>query len=76
MVIHGGIDGFSRLIVHLTAATNNCASTVMRSFLQAIDMYGVPSHVRSDRGGEDVEVARFMCSHLTGGTGGSTHNHW
>uniref|UniRef100_A0A8C2BKR3 Integrase catalytic domain-containing protein n=1 Tax=Cyprinus carpio TaxID=7962 RepID=A0A8C2BKR3_CYPCA len=79
IVIHGGIDGFSRLIVYLTAASNNRASTVLRSFLEAVEMYGVPSRVRSDKGGENVEVARFMVStrgtnrnsHLTGR---STHN--
>lgn len=79
IVIHGGIDGFSRLIVYLTADSNNRASTVLRSFLEAVEMYGVPSRVRSDKGGENVEVARFMVStrgtnrnsHLTGR---STHN--
>lgn len=78
-VVHGGIDGFSRLIVFLNAATNNRASTVMSSFLEAVNNYGVPSRVRSDKGGENVQVAHFMVStrgpdrnsHLTGR---STHN--
>ncbi|XP_035984963.1 uncharacterized protein LOC110368072 [Fundulus heteroclitus] len=78
-VVHGGIDGFSRLIVYLKAATNNRASTVLESFLQAINEYGIPSRVRSDKGGENIQVAHFMVSrrgqernsHITGR---STHN--
>uniref|UniRef100_A0A3Q2PM94 Integrase catalytic domain-containing protein n=1 Tax=Fundulus heteroclitus TaxID=8078 RepID=A0A3Q2PM94_FUNHE len=78
-VVHGGIDGFSRLIVYLKAATNNRASTVCKCFLEAVGLYGVPSRVRSDKGGENVQVAHFMVStrgpnrnsHLTGR---STHN--
>ncbi|XP_057183896.1 uncharacterized protein LOC130550433 [Triplophysa rosa] len=71
VVIHGGIDGFSRLIVYLTDATNNRSSTVIRSFLEAVNSYGVPSRVRSDKGEENVEVARFMVS--TRGTNRNSH---
>ncbi|XP_062314066.1 uncharacterized protein LOC134018197 isoform X2 [Osmerus eperlanus] len=60
IVVHGGIDGFSRLIVYLNAATNNRASTVLDCFRQAIHLYGVPSRVRSDKGGENIDVAHYM----------------
>lgn len=43
--MHGGIGGFSRLIVYLSAATNNRAATVLRIFLEAVDVYGVLSRV-------------------------------
>lgn len=67
------------LIVYLCAPTNNHASTVMNSFLQAVHSYGIPSCVRSDKGGENVEVPHYMASyrwvnHNSHITGRSTHN--
>ncbi|XP_016348515.1 uncharacterized protein LOC107693586 [Sinocyclocheilus anshuiensis] len=53
IVIHGGIDGFSRLIVFLRASNNNRSSTVMNCFLNAVARYGVPSRIRTDHGGEN-----------------------
>ena len=60
IVVHGGIDGFSRLITYLHCSTNNRADTVFTLFQEAIAKYGVPSRVRSDRGGENIDVAKFM----------------
>ncbi|CAL8397689.1 unnamed protein product [Boreogadus saida] len=48
MVIHGGIDGYSRLVVFLRASSNNRSSTVLESFVNAVDRYGVPSRVRTE----------------------------
>ncbi|MEQ2266054.1 hypothetical protein XENORESO_017225 [Xenotaenia resolanae] len=78
-VVHGGIDGFSRLIVHLSAATNNRASTVLESFIGGINKFGLPSRVRSDKGGENMEVSQFMVEHRGENcnshiTGRSVHN--
>ncbi|XP_051981761.1 uncharacterized protein LOC127643174 isoform X2 [Xyrauchen texanus] len=78
-VIHGAIDGHSRLITYLNCNTNNCASTVLSQFIQATCLYGLPSRVRSDHGGENIQVALFMNlvqglqrrSHITGE---SVHN--
>ncbi|KAK7881406.1 hypothetical protein WMY93_029815 [Mugilogobius chulae] len=78
-VVHGGVDGFSRLVVYLTVAGNNRSSTVLDSFSHATEQYGVPSRVRSDKGGENIGVAEFMIrtrlpdrnSHITGR---SVHN--
>ncbi|CAH3045953.1 unnamed protein product [Porites lobata] len=81
IVIRGGIDGFSRLIVYLRAATNKKATTVLECFQSAVEAFGLPSRVRSDKGGENVEVAWFMLNHPLRGpnrgshiTGRSVHN--
>uniref|UniRef100_A0A3Q2DQX4 Integrase catalytic domain-containing protein n=1 Tax=Cyprinodon variegatus TaxID=28743 RepID=A0A3Q2DQX4_CYPVA len=73
-VVHGGIDGCSRLITYLNCSTDNCASTVLFHFLKATGLYGLPSRVRSDHGGENMQVALVMNllqgierrSHITG----------
>ena len=49
-VIHGAVDGFSRLITFLEVADNNRAETVLNAFLKAIDEFGLPSRVRMDIG--------------------------
>ena len=59
-VIHGDIDGYTRTIVFLTCSTNNLAATVMSSFNEAVCAYGVPGKVRSDLGGENIDVWRCM----------------
>lgn len=79
LVIHGGIDGFSRLIVYLKCSSNNRSNTVFYCFLKACSEVGVPSRVRSDRGGENVLVATFMVMYRGTGrgshiTGTSVHN--
>ena len=58
-VVHGGIDGFSRTIVYLECSTNNPSSSVLAAFTNAISKYGVPNKVRSDRGGENVQVWQY-----------------
>lgn len=62
-MIHGGIDGYSRKIVYLTASNNNKFATVLNAFLGPVEQFGVPRKVRSDKGGENIEVARLMLEH-------------
>ena len=78
-VIHGSIDGYSRLIVYLRCSSNNRASTVLSLFREAINVWGLPSRVRADDGGENVAVGDVMI-HYRGEsrgsfiTGPSVHN--
>jgi hypothetical protein len=60
IVIHGFIDGYSRLIPCLRASSNNRASTVLDVFKEGVVRNGLPSRVRGDRGGENVLVASYM----------------
>lgn len=60
LVIHGAIDGYSRLIVFLCWSNNNRAETVLQLFLKAVSEFGLPSRLRIDKGGENVDVALYM----------------
>ncbi len=77
-VTHEGVDGYSRTIVYLRCSDNNCASTVLDSFAEAVRTHGLPCRVRSDLGGENVEVWRYIIEQHSDNsaviTGSSTHN--
>lgn len=72
IVIHGGIDGYSRLITYLRASTNNYASTVLSAFASAVEEFGLPSRIRIDMGGENVLVSQCMLEHRDRGLERST----
>lgn len=81
LVVHGCIDGYSRLITYLKCSNNNRAETVFQCFREAVVTYSLPSRVHSDHGGENVRVAGYMLSHPERGpgrssfiTGRSVHN--
>ena len=46
MVIHGGVDGFTRIPVFLHCFTSNKAATALELFLNAVENYGLPSRVK------------------------------
>ena len=68
-MVHGGIDGYSRLIVYLQCSTNNRASTVASLFFSAVHTFGLPSRVWSDKGGENVDVAWLILTNPLRGPG-------
>jgi len=79
VVFRGGIDGKSRKLMYLVASNNNKADTHLASFLNAVQQYGPPFRTRTDKGGENNRIARFMLEHrgLNKGSrvcGKSVHN--
>jgi hypothetical protein len=79
LVVHGGIDGFSRSIMFLRYSDDNRKETMMGAFLEGVASFCVPSRVRADHGGENIEVCRFMLERRGLGrssfiTGRSVHN--
>lgn len=79
LVIFGAIDGYSRKIMYLGAATDNKASTALGFFHQSVERHGFPLRVRGDQGVENVEIARCMfsvrgCERGSFMSGKSVHN--
>ena len=50
MVVHGCIDGFSRLPVYLKCCDNNLSTTVLEIFKEGVSVYGLPKRIRCDLG--------------------------
>ena len=65
----GGVDGFSRAITYLSCQNNNRADTGLSEFLKRVESFGLPSRVRTDQGGEHVDIARYMLLHPERGEG-------
>ena len=79
LIIHGGIDGFSRLVPHLIVTSDNKAISALRVFITGLRNFGVPSRIRVD-GGSEFVFARGLMNLLNGDnrnsalTGSSVHN--
>lgn len=63
IVIHGAIDGYSRVVTFLKCVTNNEADTVLSHFLASTVQYRCPLRIRTDHGTENIGVARWMLEH-------------
>ena len=62
------------MIVFLECNTNNRATTVMRLFQHAVNVFGLPPRVRSDKGGENVMAALYMLNHPLRGPDRGSHS--
>lgn len=58
-VIHGGIDGYSRMVVYLKCSNNNKSVTVLQCFQEAVELFGLPKHVRYFNSHK-----KFLCNFL------------
>lgn len=78
-VLHGCIDGATRLIIYVRCANNNRALSVVEFFRQGVAECGLPFRVRGDKGVENVDVALYMVTSRGTGRGSfiagrSVHN--
>lgn len=61
LIIHGCIDGLSRMIIYLRVADNNSALFVTQCFIEACRSFNTqPLQVVGDHGGENVGIARVQ----------------
>lgn len=77
LVVHGAMDGYSRMVLFLKCSNNNRANTVTTEYLHAVEEFSRPLHVRTDLGGENVGVWEDMRSvrgESSVVTGSSVHN--
>lgn len=78
LVIHGAVDGYSRVITFLNCSANNRADTVYHLFENAVSVYGLPKKVRTDAGEENVDIWRHMIEQHRNSScvivGSSVHN--
>ena len=67
--VHGGADGYSRLVLYLKAYNNKRAETVFVAFEAFMEYaeYRFNERMRSDKDGENIKVAEYMLK--TKGTG-------
>ena len=71
-MVHGCIDGYSRLITNLDVTTDNTAATAFYCFAEGLYEYGIPGHIRMDGGAEFNHVESFMAGRCIRGK--SVHN--
>lgn len=76
-VIHGAVDGYSRMVMFLHCSNNNRAETVKNLFIVAVQHFSRPLHIKTNHGVENVKVWEDMQATRGDGsvlTGSSVHN--
>ena len=73
------MDGFSRTITYIKCYDNNYAATSLEVFCEGLEKFGLPDSVRTDHGGENIDIWRYMIASHNDDiscviTGSSTHN--
>ena len=63
-VVHHGIDGFCRMVAFARCSPNDRAETIHAHFSKAVLRYGRPQRIRTDHGGENVDIWHNMISTL------------
>ncbi len=67
-----------RTVVYLLCANNNRAETALTAFSNAVQVHGLPNRIRSDLGGQNTEIWRYMVEQHSSSraviTGPSVHN--
>lgn len=71
-MIHGGVDGYSRLITYLQCSNNNRSVTALAAFVGACEEFGVWSHATSDKSEENVDIWQYMTATRGGHRGSQT----
>ncbi|XP_060776375.1 uncharacterized protein LOC132885871 isoform X1 [Neoarius graeffei] len=77
LVVHGAIDGYSRMLIFLRCSNNNRSETVKELFHAAVGQFGRPLHIRTDHGVENIKIWEDMHASRGEGsvlTGSSVHN--
>lgn len=70
-VIRAGIDGKSRAATYISISSENRADTHFEAFLEGVKKWGLPLRTRSDKGKENIKIAKCMIENR--GTGRSSH---
>ena len=47
-------------MVFVKCSDNNCAETVLSGFLEGVSVFGMPTRVCTDHGGENTEIWKHM----------------
>ena len=59
-IISAAMDGATKRLAWVRVTSNNYATTVLEFFEDAMQELGIPQHVRSDKGGENILVLQKM----------------